>query len=59
MRHECCYHNCLRGGVVHIGTNGGDSHWICFRHIEKWNTDRDRFLGDGGGFSLILYVRVK
>jgi hypothetical protein len=25
------------------------SHWICFRHLEKWNADRDRFLADGGG----------
>lgn len=28
--------------------NGGDNRWICFRHLEKWNADRDRFLADGG-----------
>jgi hypothetical protein len=25
------------------------SHWICFRHLEKWNADRARFLADGHG----------
>ena len=49
MRHECCYHNCPREGVVHIGMNGNpETHWICFRHLKKWNADRDRFLSDGG-----------
>jgi hypothetical protein len=50
MKHECCYHNCPREGVVHIGVNGNpDTHWICFHHLSKWNTDRSRFLADGGG----------
>jgi hypothetical protein len=49
MRHDCCYHNCPRGGVVHIGANGGDSHWICSRHFDRWNQTRARFLADGGG----------
>jgi len=35
-------------GTIHIGANGGDSHWICFRHLEKWNADRARFLADSG-----------
>jgi len=35
--HECCYHTCPREGTIHIGANGGDSHWICVRHLEKWN----------------------
>jgi hypothetical protein len=47
MRHECCYHNCPRGSVVHIGANGGNSHWICFRHLEKWKQTRARFLAAG------------
>jgi hypothetical protein len=47
--HECCYIECPEEGTIHIGANGGDSHWICFRHPEKWNADRDRFLADGGG----------
>ena len=32
-----------------IGVNGGDSHWICFRPLERWNETRIRFLADGGG----------
>ena len=47
--HVCCYYRCPEPGTIHIGANGGDSHWICFRHLEKWNADRDRFLADGGG----------
>ena len=46
--HPCCYYQCPEEGTIHIGVNGGDSHWICFRHLEKWNADRDRFLADGG-----------
>ena len=26
-----------------------DMHWICFRHLEKWNAQRVRFPADGGG----------
>lgn len=48
-KHNCCYYNCPEAGAVYIGTNGGDSHWICFRHYHKWNTDRARFLADGNG----------
>jgi hypothetical protein len=29
--------------------DGGDSHWICSHHLNKWNADRARFLADGGG----------
>lgn len=43
MRHECCYHNCPRGGVLHIGANGGDSHWICFCHLAP-HTGKTRFV---------------
>jgi hypothetical protein len=46
---DCCYYRCARPGVLHIGFNGGDSHWICFYHLNKWNADRARFLADGGG----------
>lgn len=45
----CCYYNCLVPGTIHIGPNGGDSHWICFRHLDRWNQNRARFLADGGG----------
>ena len=47
MRHECCYIDCPEPGTIQIGVNAGDSHWIWFRHLEKWNADRDRFLADG------------
>jgi hypothetical protein len=47
--HNCCYDNCPEPGTIHIGVNGGDSHWICFRHYYKWNADRARFLADGSG----------
>lgn len=45
----CCYHQCPEPGTVYIGPNGGDSHWICFRHLNRWNQKRARFLADGGG----------
>jgi hypothetical protein len=35
--------------ILHIGLNGGDSHWICFYVFNRWNADRDRFLADRGG----------
>lgn len=47
--HNCCYYNCPEPGTIHIGPNGGDSHWICFRHLDRWNQNRARFLADGGG----------
>jgi len=47
--HNCCYNNCPEEGVVHVGINGGDSHWICCLHLDHWNADRARFLADGGG----------
>ena len=46
---NCCYYDCPEPGAVHIGPNGGDSHWICFRHLDRWNENRARFLADGGG----------
>jgi hypothetical protein len=46
--HDCCYCQCSEPGVIHIGLNGGKSGWICFRHYDKWRTDRARFLADGG-----------
>jgi hypothetical protein len=47
--HTCCYANCPEPGTVHIGVNGGDSHWICWVHYYQWNARRARFLADGGG----------
>jgi len=47
--HNCCYYNCPEPGTIHIGKNGGDSHWICFRHLDRWNQNRARFVRDGGG----------
>jgi hypothetical protein len=47
--HPCCYRECPEPGTIHIGINGGDSHWICFRHLDRWNQNRARFLADGGG----------
>jgi len=47
--YACCYYQCPEEGVIHIGENGGDSHWICFFHYKKWTADRGRFLADGGG----------
>jgi hypothetical protein len=35
--------------MIHMGANGGDSHWICFRHLERWNKTRARFRADGRG----------
>jgi hypothetical protein len=46
---DCCYYECPEPGTIHIGSNGGDSHWICWVHYHKWNADRARFLADGGG----------
>ena len=31
----------------YIGVNGGDSHWICWRHLSRWNQTRARFLAAG------------
>lgn len=50
--HNCCYDNCPEPGTIRIGVNGGDSHWICFRHLEQWNANRARFLADGGGCAM-------
>lgn len=47
--HDCCYTDCPEEGFLHIGVNGGDSHWICWVHYSKWNQMRARFLADGGG----------
>jgi hypothetical protein len=47
--HPCSYYQCPEEGTIHIGVNGGDSHWICFRHLEKWNADRNRFPTDDRG----------
>jgi hypothetical protein len=46
---ECCYAGCPEPGTIHIGVNGSDSHWICWRHLCRWNQTRARFLADGGG----------
>lgn len=45
--HACCYYQCLEPGTIHIGTNGSDSHWICFRHLDRWNQARARFIAQG------------
>lgn len=47
--HACRYYHCPEPGTVHIGPSGGDSHWICFLHLDRWNQNRARFLADGGG----------
>jgi len=47
--HPCCYFNCPEPGAIHIGFNGGASHWICFCHFDLWHAQRDRFLADDGG----------
>ena len=47
--HSCCYHQCPEPGTNYVGPNGGDSHWICWVHYDKWNADRARFLVDDGG----------
>jgi hypothetical protein len=48
--HNCCYYNCLEEGTIHIGMNGNpDTHWICWRHLRRWNQVRAHFLADGGG----------
>lgn len=50
--HNCCYYNCPEPGTIHIGPNGGDSHWICWVHYYKWQAQRARFLADGGGCAM-------
>jgi hypothetical protein len=50
--HNCCYDQCLEEGMIHIGVNGSDSHWICWRHLDRWNQTRARFLADGGGCAM-------
>ena len=50
--HNCCYYNCPEAGTIHIGVNGGDSHWICWRHLNRWNQARARFLADSGGCAM-------
>ena len=50
--HACCYHECPREGIVHIGKNGGKSHWICCLHLDHWNANRARFLADDGGCAM-------
>jgi hypothetical protein len=45
--HTCCYADCRNRGSIHIGRNGGDSHWICWIHLAKWNARRARFLAAG------------
>ena len=48
--HACCYANCPEPGTIHIGMNGNpDTNWICFRHLDRWNQNRARFLADGEG----------
>jgi hypothetical protein len=47
MTHDCCYINCPEPGTIHIGANGGDSHWICFRHLDRWNQTRVRLVAAG------------
>ena len=34
------------------------THWICFRHLERWNETRDRFLADGGGCEMQRLVEL-
>ncbi len=46
--YPCCFWHCLEEGVIHIGFNGGDSHWICWRHYIWWSETRARLLADGG-----------
>lgn len=45
--HDCCYANCPEPGVVHVGETGGDSHWICHRHLDRWNQTRAGFVAAG------------
>ena len=50
QHHACCYPDCIEDGVVHIGINGNpDTHWICWKHLDRWNQNRARFVRDGGG----------
>jgi hypothetical protein len=41
---DCCYFQYPEEGTIHIGANGGDSHWICFRPLERWNETCIRFI---------------
>jgi hypothetical protein len=50
--HTCCYPDCPDEGVFHVGENFGGSLWICFRHLDRWNQTRARFLSDGGGCAM-------
>ena len=53
QNHECCYSNCPREGVVHIGLNGNpDSTWICLYHLDLWNSRRARYLADRRGCAM-------
>ena len=59
--HDCCYVDYPEPGTIHIGLNGGDSHWICSVRYYKWNADRARFLADtnaGCGDSATAVRRV-
>jgi hypothetical protein len=50
--HACCYVDCPEPSTIHIGVNGSHSHWICWRHLTRWNQTRARFLADGGGCAM-------
>jgi hypothetical protein len=39
----------LRRGHCPHPPNGGDSHWICFRHLQRWNQNRARLFAESGG----------
>lgn len=45
--HKCCYLDCSRPSYLHIGFNGGDSHWICSYHLDHWHANRARFDAQG------------
>jgi hypothetical protein len=45
--HPCCYYQCPEPGTIHVGKNGGDSHWICFYHFNLWHETRSRFIAQG------------
>jgi len=50
--HDRCYDRCPEDGTIHIGVNDGDSHWTCFRHLDRWNQTRARRPADGGGHEM-------
>jgi hypothetical protein len=50
--YACCYGDCPEPGTIHIGINGGGSHWICWHHLERWNARRARFIRDGKGCAM-------